>query len=205
MKEEYNENLSKRRQKSLSQLREGLGSPRQEISNTGIDALNQAREVLKTFSQEKKLEQNQDLISSDLDEKLTEGSVIDDLSIATPVADTIKQLHQQIRAKKALRQQLEENPNSEIDSSFSPAIQQQLVSQLLSSDFLKNTQLWLSSTAEPDKEATSTSLEELEGCQNQVKYRLKVLQILSQETQRELENLELQIRIAKGLFSQTNE
>ena len=56
MKEEYNGDLSKRRQESLSQLRESIGSPRQESAKTGIDALNQAREVLKIFAQEKKLE-----------------------------------------------------------------------------------------------------------------------------------------------------
>jgi hypothetical protein len=205
MTNNHDQERLKHRQKALGQLREQLGSPRQESSNAGIDSLNQAREVLKIFSQEEKLRRSQNLPAAGLGEETDGEDEANDLPIETPVTDTIKQLHQQKKAKQTLKQQLAEKSNLDIDSSFSPVVQQQLVRQLLSSDFLKNTQLWLSSTTESEKEMASTSLEELGECQKQVKYRLRVLQVLQQETQRELDHLELQIRMAQNSSNNSGE
>lgn len=76
-----------------------------------------------------------------------------------------------------------------------------MVSDLLSVDFLENTQHWLSSAkGEPDY--SSTPLEEVEELYRQTQYRHKVLKVLTDLNQQNLDAIELYMRNAKITQSQ---
>ena len=196
------------RQAALEQLRENRGGVRQSCGDSGNETLKQAGVVLKRYAQQEKVRHAQALASREANDLAValENLCAENLRLedsAEISADEVSsgqpwQQLRQIQEKRALLKQLEAQAGLESATSFASATQQQLIGQLLSEDFLENTRLWLSSTEDPEKEQPSTSVEELEDCQKQVKYRMKVLKVLLAETQGELDYVELQLRAARG-------
>lgn len=196
------------RTEALNQLRGNRGSLRQLGSEGAEDDLKEARSVLKEYARQEKLKQSSaaNPIALDSNSLLEdEDEDEDDVLPETPIADTLDQLRHQMQAKRALKKRLEAQDDLDVAENFSPALQHHLISQLLTSDFLEHTRLWLGSSSDPRKELPSTSLEELETCQKQVKYRLKVLQVLLKDTQQELDYLTLQTQMMKGFSNSTDE
>lgn len=126
--------------------------------------------------------------------------------------DRLKKILQARRARQKqvlladLASEESEIAESEISDSASLKIsgmeRQQLLSSILSTDFLQNATQWLSS-APTDPELTSSSLEEIEALYKQSKYRYKVLSVLMDASQKELEAIELYMRNYQIWQSQT--
>ncbi|MFK8183943.1 MAG: hypothetical protein AB8B99_11260 [Phormidesmis sp.] len=199
-----------KRQEALRQLQGNRGGMRQVGNDTVSEELKQARSVLKQYAQQEKLRRSQGLAAAPLleaPENVETASVEavsaeqppeTSLAAAEPSANhALQQLRQQVQAKRALKKQIEALGDVDLAAEFSPATQHRLISQLLSEDFLENTKLWLSSTSDPAKEQPSTSVAELESCHKQIKYRMKVLKVLLEDTQKELDHMELQLRAAR--------
>jgi hypothetical protein len=112
--------------------------------------------------------------------------------------------HKQKALERATLEHAQEKPevSESAYSKISPAERQQLLTSLLSTDFLQNTTQWLSS-APTDPEISSSSPEEIEALHKRSKYRLKVLTVLMDTAQRELEAIELYRRNAQIWQSQT--
>lgn len=212
-----------KRQEALLKLQSSRGGLRQAGSDVASEELKQARSVLKRYARQEKLRRSQGSSALDSasdaqaqDERSREEQAAEGALSASPATDdadgsssdsfsdassthALQQLRQHVQAKRDFRKKVEALGDLELAAEFAPAVQQRLVSQLLSEDFLENTKLWLSSTSDPAKEQSSTSLEELESCHKQVKHRMKVLKVLLEDTQKELDHVELQLRAAKSV------
>lgn len=192
------------RNEALIQLRGNRGNLRQ-LGNGGTeDDLKEARSVLKEYARQEKLKQSLAANPISSDSNNTKGDE-DNVLPETPIADTLEQLRYQMQSKRALKRKLETQDDLDLANTFSPTLQSQFIRQLLTSDFLEHTRVWLSSSSGEQRELPSTSLEELEEYQKQVKYRLKVLQILLKDTQQELDHLTLQVQGMKGLHTDVND
>lgn len=89
-------------------------------------------------------------------------------------------------------------PESDGEQEAGAAKRQNLRKDMLSADFFKSASQWLGSIrAEPH--LSSTSLEEIETLYQQAKYRYKVMKILLEDTQRELDGFEAYLRMAQSL------
>lgn len=128
------------------------------------------------------------------------------LSKTSKVKERVEKQDQEIlaameRIKAALKarrnrkqQQAKEEEEEELTfESTQVSKRQQLINDALATDFFRNTMQWLGSM-DSDPEFSSTSVEEMEELKQQAQYRYKALKVMLEETQRELDFIELQIQ-----------
>lgn len=114
----------------------------------------------------------------------------------------LKEARQRFKATKESQKQQEQQSAEEVrDSEVSeeaPGKRQKLRQDLLSADFFKTASKWLGSVR-TDPELTSTPVEEVEFLHKQALYRYKVLKIMLEDTQREIDALESYLKIANSV------
>ncbi len=97
------------------------------------------------------------------------------------------------RRNRKQKQAKEEEEEELTFESTQVSKRQQLINDALATDFFRNTMQWLGSM-DSDPEFSSTSVEEMEELKQQAQYRYKALKVMLEETQRELDFIELQIQ-----------
>ncbi len=100
-----------------------------------------------------------------------------------------------LKARRNRKQQQDQEEEEEELTFESTQVskRQQLINDALATDFFQNTMQWLGSM-DSDPEFSSTSVEEMEELKQQAQYRYKALKVMLEETQRELDFIELQIQ-----------
>lgn len=211
--------LSQRRQQALDQLRNNLGASREEGQPVEKGHIHQALDVLRQMTRQARSQENtassQDEEEVDeetyeetyeeVHEETGEGSAAN-LSAEGSITETIRQLVQQMQGQPPLPKRSDGQENGDaID--VPPELERFQIKQLYSPEFIKffleDMRLFLSNPTGPEEEPPSTSVEELESYQKQVKLRSKVLEVLLNETEEELVYLELRIRALRTLSDGT--
>lgn len=181
--------LTKKRHDALQRLRDRRGESRRNDLNQGKTELDQTKSQLKHYISQEKLNQVAETPPIKKSRKELEPN--------PTVSDTIGRLKENIRVRRASKKK-SATDEPETSPSLAPlGERQQLISDLLSADFLRTTQLWLSSV-ENERELSSTPIAELEDYHKRVKYRFRVLKVLLEDTEHELDRIEVQIRAIKG-------
>jgi hypothetical protein len=117
------------------------------------------------------------------------------------IAEAFQKLRQILQARRRKAQQdSASGVQEEALTRLSARERQQLVSDLLSSQFLDNAFQWLSS-AKTGPELSSSSLEEVEAIYQQSRYRYRVLKAMLDESEKELDTIELHLRMMRQLTS----
>jgi hypothetical protein len=107
--------------------------------------------------------------------------------------EALERLKNIMQSRRVRQKQLAAEGQSDLVVQLSQVERQQLLGDLLSTDFLQNTTQWLSS-APVDPELTSSSPQEIEAIHKQVLYRHRVLKVMLDATQQELDGIELYLR-----------
>ncbi|MBK1989430.1 hypothetical protein A0J48_018135 [Sphaerospermopsis aphanizomenoides BCCUSP55] len=115
-----------------------------------------------------------------------------------------ERLKQARSLRKSLKSQPSEQENGSVTleslssgkSAFSE--RKELLEDLISDHFRNNLKSWITSV-DPDLGVSSTSLVELEEHQQEIEYRYKILKLLLDITQQELNKIEIHIRASKSL------
>jgi hypothetical protein len=117
----------------------------------------------------------------------------------------LKDVRQRIKqARQAKQAQLNQLEAKELTNPSAPPLKhQQLLQDALSADFFKSASQWLGNIRS-DPHLSSTPLEEIELLYDQAKYRYKVLKLLLDDTQKELDSFEAYLRMAKSSLNPPN-
>jgi len=190
---QHREPLNHKREEALKRLRQRRGEERHLDLASQETNQHEAKSILKHYLKQEKANQEAETIETVKSEQFEQNFNTQDLDTSSNVTETIKLLRESIRDRRANKKQPSTETHDSLSSPASTERRQQLISELLSADFLENTQLWLTKV-EDSSELSSTSLEELEEYRRQVIYRMKVLKIMLENTQSELDKLEVQIR-----------
>lgn len=194
---QHREPLNHKREEALKRLRQRRGEERHlELASQETNQ-HEAKSILKHYLKQEKANQAAETIETVDREQSEQDFDTQDFDGSSNVTETIKLLRESIRNRRANKKQSSTETHESLSSPASTERRQQLISELLSADFLQNTQLWLTKI-EDGSELSSTSLEELEEYRRQVIYRMKVLNVMLENTQSELDKLDVQIRAIKS-------
>jgi len=189
---QHRQPLNHKREEALKRLRQRRGEERHLDLASQEKNQHEAKSILKHYLKQQKANQEAETIETVESEQSEQIFDTQDFDTSSTVTETIKLLRESIRDRRANRKQSSTETHDSLSSAQTER-RQQLISELLSADFLENTQLWLTKV-EDSSELSSTSLEELEEYRRQVIYRMKVLKVMLENTQGELDKLEVQIR-----------
>jgi hypothetical protein len=216
------DSLDKKRQKALDRLRNNRGKERSGGENRqkgkGDTATLLLKEYRDSYRQEKKQIQESEGVetpeivqdpeqlprlqkaSDRLKEKEEQSSEavqrLKDMRQRLKQAKQARQAKLQSLETEDLQEEVARESTSELPAG-KPVKRQQLRQDVLSADFFKSASQWLG-TIRSEPHLSSTSLEEIESLYDQAKYRYKVLKILLEDTQRELDGFEAYLRMAQS-------
>jgi hypothetical protein len=210
-------NLEEKRQKALQKLRSNRGKDRppgesrQKAKADGVKVL--LKDFRDTYRAKRDLLQDPELVEKTKVE-VEDPQQLPRISKAlkrlqekdektTEAAQRLKEARQRFKATKEQYKQEEQKSPTEIREESevtdeAPAKRQKLRQDLLSADFFKTASKWLGSVR-TDPELTSTPVEEVEFLHKQAVYRHKVLKIMLDDTQREIDALESYLKIANSV------
>ncbi|WP_016950655.1 hypothetical protein [Anabaena sp. PCC 7108] len=118
------------------------------------------------------------------------------------IRERLKQARERRKSVKLRPPEPEENGSASeenLSSTKTDASQRkELLQDVMSDHFRNNLKSWISSV-DPDLGVSSTSVAELEEQQQEIEYRYKMLKLLLNITQEELNKIEISIRAAKSL------
>ncbi len=102
------------------------------------------------------------------------------------------------QANKSSRSVKEPEHRTEVEGDQPPQAstsdgQKGFMEEALSAHFRQNMHVWLSSI-EPKEELNTTSIDELKQHRSEIQYRSKLLKVMADASQRELDEIEIQIR-----------
>ena len=185
--------LNEKRQQALQRLQKNRGKQRFSPTQTRQTGLESTQLLVKDYPTQEQLAQS--IPASDEPD--------------TPYSIARKRVRRQEEeaweASQRLQEFLRSKPLLKQDASSLPINKNlQLLQDALSTNFFEQTTQWLaSSAAEPD--FSSTPVEEIEEIYQQVKYRHKVLKVMLEATQKELDHLQLHIKNIKNYQKTTGE
>ena len=178
--------LNEKRQKALDILQKNRGKQRFSPSQTRQTELESTQLLVKGYPTQEELAQT---IPS-LGEQETPNSAARKL--------VSLQDEEAREASLRLQQFLKSKPLQQQDTSSLPINNNlQLLQDALSTNFFEQTTKWLASSAH-EPYFSSTPAEEIEEIYQQVKYRHKVLKVMLEATQKELDNLQLHLHNIKS-------
>jgi|GEM_PF-6939239 len=168
-------NIQKQRQQALQNLRER----RQERRNEEETGKNQQNSVnLESFF---RLDWENEAENIELENQLAE-------------------IRLRLQKGKRINQDRQNQPTTLGEDTDSSKNRKELFKEILAGHFQNNIQSWISSV-DPEPGFSSTPIEELEQYRLEVQYRYHLLKVMLEATQRELNDLELQIRMKKSVNS----
>jgi hypothetical protein len=182
--------LLEKREKALQNLRERRKEDRKYTSDRSSSESNSSSFPLEHFVQ----------LDTELEAEIYDSEQL--LTESEPDQE-IAEIRQRLRQVKSLRRerkyQVELEPQTDYPAlSGSQEKHQELMAEVLSAHFQDNIKLWVSSV-DSKLELSSTSLAEIEQYQQEVQYRHKLLKVMLDTTQKELNELEIHIRALKTL------
>ena len=110
----------------------------------------------------------------------------------------LAEIRLRLQEARKISRDRQNQPTTEPEPSHPAEKRQEFLQEVVSAHFKNNIQSWLSSV-DPELGLSSTPLEELEQRRQEVQYRHKLLQVMLEATQRELDELELHVRAQKSL------
>ena len=182
--------LNEKRQQALQRLQKNRGKQRFSPTQTRQVGLESTQLLVKGYPTEEQLAQS--IPTSDEP----------DTAYSLARKQVSHQEQEAWEASQRLQEFLRSKPLQQQDTSSLPINKNlQLLHDALSTNFFEQTTQWLaSSAAEPD--FSSTPVEEIEEIHQQVKYRHKVLNVMLEATQKELDHLQLHIKNLKSYQQQ---
>lgn len=196
--------LDEKRQQALQSLQENRGKERLRHLSSRKAEVESTQLLLKSYPTAEQLQEQ--LNFTDV---LPSSEEVEQLSRFAKVQQQVYQREEEAleaveRLKKFLQARYEDQ-NSSTTEAF-PALtgsgKQQFLKDTLSTNFFQDAIHWLT-RVDTELDFSSTPLEEIEALYQKVKYRHKVLQTMLNDTQKELDRIQLHIQNLKN-FSSTN-
>lgn len=214
--------MDEKRQRALERLRANRGKER-TVSNSTPDVKADSVKVLIKGFREGYRSYKDELAATEPSEEVQVSSPEDADSEVTPeslprVAKAVQRLQEkeqntvaaiarlkearqrlkQIRKERQDRQATSVAGEAEPSSAETePPKRQQIRQDLLTADFFKGASEWLN-TIGTDPRLSSSSIEEVEALYKEAQYRQRVLKIMLEDTQRELDSFEVYLRMARA-------
>lgn len=200
----HNQSASpQKRQQILQRLRENRGKLRSIASGYCVTQTESFPILLKSNTDNEHLEAEKQLVeilemSEETKPSLLGSTVQQKLDKhEQEVLAATQRLKEALQARRKRKQEQQVELESPLDTTHASK-RQQLINDALATDFFRNTMQWLGNM-DTEPEFSSSSLEEIEALQKQAQYRHKVLQVLLEETQTELDFLRSHIENLKAI------
>jgi hypothetical protein len=181
--------LQQKREKALQNLRERRKEERKFINESS--QFNSSSFPLESFVR----------LDTELEAEIYDSEqLLPEVESEKKLAEIRQRLRQAKTIRRDLKYQVELNP--ETDYPLLPSSEekrQDLMGEILSTHFQENIKSWVSSV-DPKLELSSTPLAEIEQYQQEVQYRHKLLKVMLDATQKELNEIEIHIRALKTLI-----
>ncbi|MEM9005198.1 MAG: hypothetical protein AAGE59_16960 [Cyanobacteria bacterium P01_F01_bin.86] len=211
--------MNEKRQKALEKLRANRGKERvasktrQEIKADSVNAL--IRGYHDAYRSHKEPFQELTGLQATATSETAEKIAPEDLpevakaarslqrkeSEAAAAIERLKDARQRLKQVRKVKQTEPIAPTDETAGDVAATVElpkrQQVRQDLLTADFFKSASQWLN-TVSADPRLSSSSVEEVETLYKEAKYRYKVLKIMLEDTQRELDSFEVYLRMAKS-------
>lgn len=195
--------LEEKRQRALQRLRENRGKQRLRDLSAQKPEVESTQLLLKSYPTPEQLQAQ--LNFSDV---IPSSDEVEQLSRFAKVQEQVYQREEEaIEAIGRLKQFLQGRPQNSSAIEASPSEltptpidtgKQQFLEDTLSTNFFQDAIHWLT-RVDTELDFSSTPLEEIEELYQKVKYRHKVLQMMLNDTQKELDHIQLHIQNLKSL------